>query len=160
MKKATSDKVDVKIVSLRTNTLSNLSSYLYDPVHMRGDLAMKENIVVCTSSGNHVSDSKIQGANPFARITSSKVSGDKVTIDKSVEVSKKSLLDAMKKATSDKVDEIIVSLSTDTLSNLSSYLYDPVNMRGDLAMKENIVVCTSSSSHGDCYYTLSRGLAP
>ncbi|MFQ6656296.1 hypothetical protein Gotur_026468 [Gossypium turneri] len=65
----------------------------------------------------------------------------------------------MKKATSDKVDVIIVSLSTDTLSNLSSYLCDPVDMRGDLAMKENIVVCTSSGSHGDCYYTLSRGLA-
>ncbi|MBA0636722.1 hypothetical protein Godav_022087 [Gossypium davidsonii] len=35
MKKATSDKVDVKIVSLSTDTLSNLSSYLYDPINMR-----------------------------------------------------------------------------------------------------------------------------
>ncbi|MBA0870615.1 hypothetical protein Goshw_014866, partial [Gossypium schwendimanii] len=99
-------------------------------------------------------------ANPFARIASYKVSSDKEKIDKSVGVSKKSLLDAMKKATSDKVDVKIVSLRTNTLSNLSSYLYDPVHMRGDLAMKENIVVCTSSGNHGDCCYTLSGGLAP
>ncbi|MBA0671880.1 hypothetical protein Goklo_029042, partial [Gossypium klotzschianum] len=33
-------------------------------------------------------DSKIQGANPFARIASYKVSSDKVKIDKSVKVSK------------------------------------------------------------------------
>ncbi|KAG8481162.1 hypothetical protein CXB51_025943 [Gossypium anomalum] len=104
-----------------------------------------------------ISDSKIQGANPFARIASFKVSGDKVTIDKSVEVSKKSLLDAMMKATLDKVDVIMASLSTDTLSNLSSCLCDPVNIGGDLAMKENIVVCTSLGNHGDRYYTLSEG---
>ncbi|MFQ6651223.1 hypothetical protein Gotur_023178 [Gossypium turneri] len=33
-------------------------------------------------------------------------------------------------------------------------------MGGYLAMKENIVVCTSSSNHGDNYYTLSGGLDP
>ncbi|KAH1033676.1 hypothetical protein J1N35_045850 [Gossypium stocksii] len=66
----------------------------------------------------------------------------------------------MKKATLDKVNVIMVSLSTDTLSNNSSYPYDPVNMGGYLAMKENIVVCTSSSNYGDNYYTLSGGLAP
>ncbi|MFQ6664892.1 hypothetical protein Gotur_031849 [Gossypium turneri] len=107
-----------------------------------------------------ISDSKIQGANPFARIASYKVSGDKVTVDRSVEVSKNSLLDAIKKATLDKVDVIMVPLSTDNLSNNSSYLGDPVNLGGYLAMKESIVVCTSSGNHGDDYYTLSRGLAP
>ncbi|KAK8262515.1 hypothetical protein V6Z12_D13G263600 [Gossypium hirsutum] len=107
-----------------------------------------------------ISNSKIQGANPFARIASYKVSGDKVTVDKSVEVLKNSLLDAMKKATLDKVDVIMVSLSTDNLSSISSYLCDPVNMRGYLAMKENVVVCTSSGNHGHSYYTLSGGLAP
>ncbi|MBA0784286.1 hypothetical protein Gotri_001874, partial [Gossypium trilobum] len=76
-------------------------------------------------------------------------------VDRSVEVSKNSLLDAMKKATLDKVDVIMVHLSTDTLSNNSSYLGDPVNLGGYLAMKENIVVCTSSGNHGDDYYTLS-----
>ncbi|KAG4113436.1 hypothetical protein ERO13_D13G223750v2, partial [Gossypium hirsutum] len=104
-----------------------------------------------------ISNSKIQGANPFARIASYKVSGDKVTVDKSVEVLKNSLLDAMKKATLDKVDVIMVSLSTDNLSSISSYLCDPVNMRGYLAMKENVVVCTSSGNHGHSYYTLSGG---
>ncbi|MBA0753259.1 hypothetical protein Gogos_005383, partial [Gossypium gossypioides] len=98
-------------------------------------------------------------ANPFARIASYKVSGDKVTVDRSVKVSKNSLLDAMKKATLDKVDVIMVTLSTDTLSNNSSYLSDLVNLGGYLAMKENIVVCTSSGNHGDDYYTLSGGLA-
>ncbi|PPE00983.1 hypothetical protein GOBAR_DD01946 [Gossypium barbadense] len=106
-----------------------------------------------------ISNSKIQGANPFARIASYKVSGDKVTVDKSVEVLKNSLLDAIKKATLDKVDVIMVSLSTDNLSSISSYLCDPVNMGGYLAMKENVVVCTSSGNHGHSYYTLSGGLA-
>ncbi|TYH36601.1 hypothetical protein ES332_D13G275600v1 [Gossypium tomentosum] len=105
-----------------------------------------------------ISDSKIQGANPFARIASYKVSGDRVTVDRSVEVLKNYLLDAMKKAT--KVDVIMVSLNTDDLSNISSYLCDPVNMGGYLAMKENVIVCTSSGNHGDSYYTLSGGLAP
>ncbi|MFQ6651477.1 hypothetical protein Gotur_023794 [Gossypium turneri] len=107
-----------------------------------------------------ISNSKIQGANPFARIASYKVSGDKVTVDKSVEVLKNSLLDAMKKATLDKVDVIMISLNTDDLSNISSYLCDPVNMGGYLAMKENVVVCTSSGNDGHDYYTLSGGLAP
>ncbi|TYG39000.1 hypothetical protein ES288_D13G269600v1, partial [Gossypium darwinii] len=107
-----------------------------------------------------ISNSKIQGANPFARIASYKVSGDKVTVDKSVEVLKNSLLDAIKKATLDKVDVIMVSLSIDNLSSISSYLCDPVNMGGYLAMKENVVVCTSSGNHGHSYYTLSGGLAP
>ncbi|MBA0753284.1 hypothetical protein Gogos_021865, partial [Gossypium gossypioides] len=99
-------------------------------------------------------------ANPFAKIDSYKVSGDKVTVDRSVKVSKNSLLDTMKEATFDKVDVIMLPLSTDTLSNNSSYLGDAVNLGGYLAMKENIVVCTSSSNHGDDYYTLSGGLAP
>ncbi|MBA0844837.1 hypothetical protein Goarm_022692, partial [Gossypium armourianum] len=85
---------------------------------------------------------------------------DKVTIDKSVEVLKNYLLDTVKKATLDKVNVIMVSLSIDTLSNNSSYPCDPVNMGGYLAIKENIVVCTSSSNHGDNYYTLSGGLDP
>ncbi|KAB1996859.1 hypothetical protein ERO13_D13G227150v2, partial [Gossypium hirsutum] len=109
---------------------------------------------------SRISDSKIQGANPFARIASYKVFGDGVTVDKSVEVLKNSLLDAMKKATLDKVDVIMVSLNNDDLSNISSYLCDPVNMGGYLAMKENVVVCTSSGNHGDNYYTLSGGLTP
>ncbi|MBA0576523.1 hypothetical protein Golob_027674, partial [Gossypium lobatum] len=77
----------------------------------------------------------LNGANPFARIASYKVFGDKVTVDKSVEVLKNSLLDAMKKATL-------------------------VNIGGYLEMKENVVVCTSSCNHGHDYYTLSGGLAP
>ncbi|MBA0661431.1 hypothetical protein Goklo_005726, partial [Gossypium klotzschianum] len=107
-----------------------------------------------------ISNFKIQGANPFAKIASYKVFGDKVTVDKSVEVLKNSLLDAMKKATLDKVDVIMVSLNIDDLSNISSYLCDPVNMGGYLEMKENVVVCTSSCNHGHDYYTLSGGLAP
>ncbi|MBA0869202.1 hypothetical protein Goshw_024677 [Gossypium schwendimanii] len=66
----------------------------------------------------------------------------------------------MKKATLDKVDVIMVSLNTDDLSNISSYLCDPVNMGGYLEMKENVLVCTSSCNHGHDYYTLSGGLAP
>ncbi|TYH65392.1 hypothetical protein ES332_D06G052700v1 [Gossypium tomentosum] len=88
------------------------------------------------------------------------LNGHGTAFDKSVEVLKNSLLDAMKKVTLDKVDVIMVSLNTDDLSNISSYLCDLVNMGGYLEMKENVVVCTSSCNHGHDYYTLSGGLAP
>ncbi|MBA0730882.1 hypothetical protein Golax_020563, partial [Gossypium laxum] len=117
MKKATLDKVDVIIIPLSTDTLSNNSSYLGDPMNLGRYLAKKKNIVVCTSSGNH---------------------GDAI----------------------ERVDVIMVPLSTDTLSNNSSYLNDPMNLGGYLAMKKNIVVCTSSGNHGDDYYTLLKGLTP
>ncbi|KAG8481161.1 hypothetical protein CXB51_025946 [Gossypium anomalum] len=84
-------------------------------------------------NGHGTACSSITG-NPFARIASYKVSDDKL---------QNSLLDAMNKVTLGKVYVIMVSLSTDTLSNLSLYLCDPVNI-----------------NHGDRYYTLSRGLAP
>ncbi|MBA0673437.1 hypothetical protein Goklo_025180, partial [Gossypium klotzschianum] len=102
-----------------------------------------------------ISDSKIKETNPFARIAHYKISDDKVIVDRSVEVSKNSLLDAMKKVTLDNVDKIMIPFSIDTLSNNSSYPCDPVNMREYLAMKENIVVCTSSGNHGDAIERIS-----
>ncbi|MBA0620890.1 hypothetical protein Godav_006557 [Gossypium davidsonii] len=60
----------------------------------------------------------------------------------------------------DEVNVIMVFLRTNTLSNLSLYLCDPVNMGGYLAMKENIVVCTSFGYLADSFYILSGWLAP
>ncbi|MFQ6670902.1 hypothetical protein Gotur_035627, partial [Gossypium turneri] len=106
-------------------------------------------------------DSKIQGGSSFARLASYKVSDDKVTIDKSVEFLKKnSLLDTMGKIILEKVYVIMVYLRTYTLSNLSLYLCDPVNMGRYLAKKENIVVCTSFAYLADSFYILSGWLAP
>ncbi|MBA0670192.1 hypothetical protein Goklo_029650 [Gossypium klotzschianum] len=55
----------------------------------------------------------------------------------------------MKKTTLDNVYVIMIPLSTDTLSNNSSYLDNPMNLGGYLAMKKNIFVCTSLGNHGD-----------
>ncbi|MBA0772718.1 hypothetical protein Gotri_008051 [Gossypium trilobum] len=54
----------------------------------------------------------------------------------------------------------MVYLRTYTLSNLSLYLCDPVNMGRYLAMKENIVVCTFLGYLAYSFYTLSGWLAP
>ncbi|EOY19661.1 Uncharacterized protein TCM_044828 [Theobroma cacao] len=107
-----------------------------------------------------VSNTRIQGANPFARIASYKVNGSYMVLDKSFQVLKSSLLDAIKKAIADKVDVILVALATDVKQDRASYLFDPVNLGGYLAMKENILLCTSSGNKGDDYFTLSGGLAP
>ncbi|KAG8475345.1 hypothetical protein CXB51_032194 [Gossypium anomalum] len=76
--------------------------------------------------------SKLQRANLFSKIASYKVSSDKV-------ITYKTILD--------KVDLIMISLRTYNLLNSFLYLRDLVNMEGYLAIKENIVVCTSSSRY-------------